>query len=248
MSPYLCALLLVVYLLLLSTRKRSIPERDNVLETPLPLISGRNSDVFAPRAASAVEGLAADDTAEAQDYHLQTQTLRPSDPASCDELPCRSPMEPIDRGRYETCIRTSLGRLRERGFKITSRSDLSRTSCRLLTNSSRLPVFLASAPGSGNTWLRALLENVTELCTGSVYCDEELRAQHFEAEGIESGSVLVVKTHEPAPSWSWGPSYDTNKVQHHFIVYSQIILFLVLFTRLFSKHNCENTIHVSPGV
>lgn len=144
----------------------------------------------------------------------ETQLRQPSSPPTCEELPCRNSMRPIDRDSYESCVRTTLERMRERGFKVAKRGDLTRSRCRLLAaNSTRLPVFLASAPGCGNTWLRALLEDVTELCTGSVYCDEELRAQHFEAEGIRSGSVLVVKTHELTPLWSWGPpAYDTGKV------------------------------------
>lgn len=144
---------------------------------------------------------------------IGTRLRQPPSPPTCNELPCRNSMRPIDRDSYESCVRTTLEHMRERGFKVGTRGDLSQSRCRLLaTNSSRLPVFLASSPGSGNTWLRALLEDVTELCTGSVYCDEELRAQYFEAEGLRSGSVLVVKTHEPTPLWSWGQTYDSGKV------------------------------------
>ena len=37
-------------------------------------------------------------------------------------------------------------------------------------------VGLVSAPGSGNTWLRHLLEQATGIFTGSVYCDSSLKA------------------------------------------------------------------------
>ncbi|KAI4455122.1 hypothetical protein MML48_9g00016571 [Holotrichia oblita] len=89
------------------------------------------------------------------------------------------------------------------------------------------PVALASFPGSGNTWLRYLLQQATgcaSLCipsinekkfisdkqitfqsvvagiyTGSVYKDYGLLKNGFPAESVINGSVLVVKTHEYGP-------------------------------------------------
>ncbi|XP_076452528.1 uncharacterized protein LOC143288124 [Babylonia areolata] len=58
---------------------------------------------------------------------------------------------------------------------------------------------LASVPGSGNTWLRHLLQQATGYLTGSVYDDAFLRASGFPGEGIANGSVLVVKTHSADP-------------------------------------------------
>ncbi|KAK5638174.1 hypothetical protein RI129_012469 [Pyrocoelia pectoralis] len=58
------------------------------------------------------------------------------------------------------------------------------------------PVALASFPGSGNTWLRYLLQQATGIYTGSVYKDYGLLKSGFPAESISNGSVLVVKTHE----------------------------------------------------
>lgn len=60
-------------------------------------------------------------------------------------------------------------------------------------------VALASFPGSGNTWLRYLLQQATGLLTGSVYKDYALLKNGFPAESIANGSVLVVKTHEFGP-------------------------------------------------
>ncbi|XP_049878969.1 WSCD family member CG9164-like isoform X2 [Pectinophora gossypiella] len=57
-------------------------------------------------------------------------------------------------------------------------------------------VGLASFPGSGNTWLRYLLQQATGILTGSVYLDPGLRMHGFPAENVTDGSVLVVKTHE----------------------------------------------------
>ncbi|ERL89847.1 WSCD family member GA21586 [Dendroctonus ponderosae] len=58
------------------------------------------------------------------------------------------------------------------------------------------PVALVSFPGSGNTWLRYLLQQATGYLTGSVYNDLGLSKNGFPAEGVVNRSVLVVKTHE----------------------------------------------------
>ncbi|XP_013145787.1 PREDICTED: WSCD family member AGAP003962-like [Papilio polytes] len=60
-------------------------------------------------------------------------------------------------------------------------------------------IALASYPGSGNTWLRYLLQQTTGIITGSVYLDYNLRSNGFPAENISDGSVLVVKTHQYPP-------------------------------------------------
>ena len=39
-------------------------------------------------------------------------------------------------------------------------------TCRFVDGHNRLPVALASFPGSGNTWTRGLIEKVTGICTG----------------------------------------------------------------------------------
>ena len=55
---------------------------------------------------------------------------------------------------------------------------------------------LASAPGSGNTWLRYLLQQATGVSTGSVYKDVALLKNGFPGESVANGSVMAVKTHE----------------------------------------------------
>ncbi|XP_046387268.1 WSCD family member AAEL009094-like [Ischnura elegans] len=60
-------------------------------------------------------------------------------------------------------------------------------------------VALASFPGSGNTWLRYLIQQATGVFTGSVYKDYGLLKNGFPAESVVNGSVAVVKTHESGP-------------------------------------------------
>ncbi|KAK3097608.1 hypothetical protein FSP39_011358 [Pinctada imbricata] len=57
---------------------------------------------------------------------------------------------------------------------------------------------LASFPGSGNTWLRHLLQQATGLYTGSIYCDDTLQnAGLGECLTNLTDRVLVEKVHEP---------------------------------------------------
>jgi len=76
---------------------------------------------------------------------------------------------------------------------------------------------LASFPGSGNTWLRYLIQQATGktgrmrtcpscwpklyagLATGSVYKDYALMKNGFPGESVRNGSVVAVKTHEFGP-------------------------------------------------
>ncbi|ROT74784.1 hypothetical protein C7M84_006707 [Penaeus vannamei] len=68
---------------------------------------------------------------------------------------------------------------------------------------------LVSFPGSGNTWIRYLLQQVTGYYSGSVYKDYALMKNGFPAESVSNGSVVVVKTHE------WGPEAAEEDPQTH---------------------------------
>ena len=50
--------------------------------------------------------------------------------------------------------------------KHLQRSPTNNGTCRFLNGTARHKVALASFPGSGNTWVRGLLEKVTGICTG----------------------------------------------------------------------------------
>ena len=58
-------------------------------------------------------------------------------------------------------------------------------ACRFI-HGQRHPVALVSFPGSGNTWVRGLLEQSTGVCTGAEYCDSSLRGSGFIGEAITS--------------------------------------------------------------
>ena len=82
--------------------------------------------------------------------------------------------------------------------------------CHFLSTRDRRIVALASLPGSGNTWVRGLLEMATRVCTGSICTDKTLKVRGFCGEGVKSGRVLVVKTHFSSLKWK-GEYYKTVK-------------------------------------
>ena len=54
---------------------------------------------------------------------------------------------------------------------------------------------LLSYPGSGNTWLRYLIQRATGYVTGSVYFSKVLYQNGFPGEKLDNGSAIVVKSH-----------------------------------------------------
>ena len=56
-------------------------------------------------------------------------------------------------------------------------------------------VALSSFPGSGNSWVRQLLESATGIYTGSVYCDPAYVQVGMIGENINTNNVLAVKIH-----------------------------------------------------
>ncbi|CAI7990010.1 WSCD family member CG9164, partial [Geodia barretti] len=70
-------------------------------------------------------------------------------------------------------------------------------TCRFQKGESKPKYLLRSFPGSGNTWVRQVLEKATGICTGSIYCDSDIMLSGMIGEGVDSSSVLVVKTHNP---------------------------------------------------
>ena len=56
-------------------------------------------------------------------------------------------------------------------------------------------VALSSIPGSGNSWVRQLLESATGIYTGAVYCDSSYVRAGMIGEGIDTNNVLAIKAH-----------------------------------------------------
>jgi len=57
-------------------------------------------------------------------------------------------------------------------------------------------VVLASTAGSGNSWVRQLLESATGIYTGAMYCDKAYVYAGMIGEGLKTQNVLAIKSHE----------------------------------------------------
>ena len=73
-------------------------------------------------------------------------------------------------------------------------------------------VALASYPGSGNSWVRQLLESSTGIYTGAVYCDVAYINVGMFGEGVMTNNVLAVKLHHE-------PTYASKFVNSDKVIY-----------------------------
>ena len=72
--------------------------------------------------------------------------------------------------------------------------------CKTMAFKSSGPVVaLASFPGSGNSWVRQLLEASSGIYTGAVYCDSSYIKAGMIGEGVRTNSVIAVKAHQDPP-------------------------------------------------
>jgi len=133
------------------------------------------------------------------------------------------------------------------------RKEPEKSTCHFINGKRRSPVALASFPGSGNTWVRGLLQDTTGICTGGIYCDTTLRKNGYPGECIRSGVVLVVKTHQIDPRWTGVhfdesiPSTHFNKLKYIPVYSSAIFLVRNPFDALVSEWNRLQTINSSDS-
>ncbi|XP_069135593.1 WSCD family member AAEL009094-like [Argopecten irradians] len=92
------------------------------------------------------------------------------------------------------------------------------------------PTALVSFPGSGNTWLRHVIQQATGVATGSTYTDAALKRDGFPGEGQTNGSVIVVKTH------SWGKEERARYVRAVLLIRDPFQALLAEFNRRHGGH------------
>jgi len=89
-----------------------------------------------------------------------------------------------------------------------------RPTLHFLPPDERKRILFVSYPGSGNTWVRHLIEIGTRVYTGSVYSDPAL-FKDFYAENVSDTSVIAIKDHNPCDNcltYSKSMSDDEKKV------------------------------------
>ena len=122
----------------------------------------------------------------------------------CRSRICREYLSKKDLAHFSYCWK-----------KARMTRERERSQCRFLNATTRPPIALASFPGSGNTWVRGLLQQATGICTGGIYCDTTLRISGYPGESLRSGATLVVKTHQIDPRWT-GVFYPPNTTDNYF--------------------------------
>ncbi len=128
---------------------------------------------------------------------------------NCEQRHCSEYLTSRERVAQKKCMREVFRYMDPLEIKASLREN----PCRFIDARNRLPVALVSAEGSGNTWLRWLLERASGACTGFIHCDYVMRRSGFIGEGVMSGSVLVVKTHSIEPQWN-GVNYTQPNPKH----------------------------------
>lgn len=112
---------------------------------------------------------------------------------------CKAWLSSSDREKAKHCVQMTIERLNLTREGMTPYLSC---SCRLLKRPLRGRVLLTSLPGSGNTWVRNMLESVTGVCTGSLWCDCSLRVRNMCGEGVRSPLLLVIKSHTHEVHWN----------------------------------------------
>ena len=163
------------------------------------------------------------------------------DEGGCSDPLCSEFLTEADLQHFHYCFR-----------KAKLLTEFEDNSCHFV-NSISSPIALASFPGSGNTWVRGLLQNITGICTGGIYCDPTLRRNGYPGECIRSGVVLVVKTHQTTPWWT-GNHYKKSDASKYFAktwhipVYSSaIFLMRNPFEALVAEWNRLQTLKLSDN-
>jgi hypothetical protein len=94
-------------------------------------------------------------------YHNTLMAERLSKPCPATDVFCRMRLSPTEDQQFSKCTNKCERQTQKFG-------TVKKGSCLFLDGRGRLPVALGSFPGSGNTWMRGLLEKVTGVCTGNV--------------------------------------------------------------------------------
>ena len=83
----------------------------------------------------------------------------------CSDLHCVDYLTEEERVQYDSCYNATVSERARTKF-----GPIRPGKCRFQRGDQRYPVGLGSFQGSGNTWLRGLLEKITGICTG-MYCN-----------------------------------------------------------------------------
>lgn len=156
----------------------------------------------------------------------------------CTDHHCTSYLLDEDYWSFKICEQWTEKKTKVSHLNITA-------TCRFMKGVTRQPVGLVSLPGSGNTWVRELLEAATGICTGSIYCDHPLRNAGMIGEYVKTGRVLVVKTHTSDHQWNEAILKERN--EDDALYDSAILLIRNPFSALIAEWNRLNSFSKYSG-
>ena len=90
--------------------------------------------------------------------HIKSPEQRITREYQCTSEVCIELLSAFDRAQYDNCT--------DAVAHSTSSAVAKHGTCRFMNGTNRTPVALVSLEGSGNTWVRGLLEKATGICTG----------------------------------------------------------------------------------
>lgn len=136
-------------------------------------------------------------------FHAYIQRLSPSQIAGVvrymgmSNLTLRKSQEKFLQCSGSGLFRSLRGKhLKCQHFSSSLNIPSSRQQCKNMSFQSSGPVVaLSSIPGSGNSWVRQLLESATGIYTGAVYCDHSYIKAGMIGEGVDTRNVLAIKAH-----------------------------------------------------
>ena len=116
--------------------------------------------------------------------------------------------------------------------------------CKMMSFKNSGPVVaLGSFPGSGNSWVRQLLESATGIYTGAVYCDKSYIEKGMIGEGVTTENVIAIKTHA-------SPKAAKKVINHDkaiYVVRNPFGSILANYNRLLGKKYSEDASSVGGG-
>ena len=102
----------------------------------------------------------------------------------CDDLLCKKYLTQKEWPLYNLCVKETNEHPKLACAEGPLREE-NPTPCTFYNGTAKKGTsLLVSYQGSGNTWLRGLLQQVTGVCAGSYVCDVDLRRHGFPGEGI----------------------------------------------------------------
>ena len=136
-----------------------LPMDSHNVSTPTAAISRLPSDSHNVSTTSA----AVSTLPSVQPHHKQTMLPTTTLPSIAERIWCQDSLcyefltQTTERETFSACLQKT---------KVHAGAHMVNGSCHFMNGTGRPAVALASFPGSGNTWVRGLLEKATGVCTG----------------------------------------------------------------------------------